>query len=285
MLYNPIGKAALSCVIATTLGFYMPRASQAAALTPLGNTAASPASINQVLNDISSPADTILIAQSALNPRSLSATGYGRAYAPIGQAAIILSYALNYYPETFPDENGTVALPPVVQESDLNTAVDALVGAGIARSAISVTRDTYSPQSLRIVVRVDSPTRDRIGTLVDLANAAVAKDNRFYTNPAGVVYTARDCQAAENTARQLAVTEAQNQVAAMASAVGVQTGELIGGSGSVIWSYSSPSSGSCPTSLDEILNYVGLYGTQTYDPSLSPQVPVDANVSLTYEIR
>lgn len=286
MLYKQIVKTVFGCAIATTLGFYVPEASQAANLTPLDETTANPVFVNRVPTGVSPlTTDTALIAQSVSNSRSLSASGYGRAYAPIDQAAIVLSYALNYYPETSPDENVIVAPSPTAQESDLNTVVDALVGAGIARSAIRVTRDAYSPQSLRVVVRVDSPTGDRISALVDLANATATKDNKFYTNSAGVVYTARDCQAAEDTARQMAITEARNQVAAMASAVGVQTGDLLGGSGSVIWSYSSPSSSSCPTSIDDILNYVGLYGAQAYDPSLSPQVPVDANVSLTYEIR
>lgn len=196
MSRKQIARAVLNCAIAATVtGFVLPKASQAADLRPTGD--AQPAS------------DAVLIAQNLPpNVRSLSASGYGRVTAPVDQAAIVFSYSLNYYPETVTDEN-MIALPPTAQESDLNPVVDALTGAGISRSAISVTRDAYGFQSLRLIVQVDRPTNERINTLVELANTAAMKDNKFASNSTGVVYTARDCQAAETTARQMAVRSSQ----------------------------------------------------------------------------
>ncbi len=272
MSRKQIVRAALNCAIAATVtGFVLPKASQAADLRPTGD--AQPAS------------DAVLIAQDLpSNVRSLSASGYGRVTAPVDQAAIVFSYSSNYYPEPVTDEN-VIASPPTVQESDLNSVVNALAGAGISRSAISVTRDAYGLQSLRLVVQVDRPTSERINTLVELANAAATEDNKFASNSTGVVYTARDCQAAETTARQMAVEEARRQATTMASAVGVQIGDILSVSGSTNWGYSGPSLGSCPSSISDVLSYIGLYGAQNYDPSVPLGVPVDASVSITYTLQ
>lgn len=267
MLYNQIGKTALSCAIATAIGFTLPEASSAQAI-PLST----------------SPTAERLVAQAVPpSPPSLTATGYGRAFAPVDQAAVIVSYALNYYPE-ITSEDGMLPQPPVAQPSDLSEIVDALVNAGIARSAISVSLGAHSFQSLRLIIRVDSPTRERLNELIELSNNTAIEDSRFIANTSGVVYTARDCQATENAARQLAIDDARAQTTALASGIGVQAGDLLSASGSVTWSYSTPFPAGCPSNLDDILSYTGLYGAQFYDPLLPPQVPVDVSVSLTYGI-
>ena len=253
--------------IATTANLAIPKASQAADFTPLSE-------------------HSLQIAQAVpSNARSLSATGNGIASVPADQAAIIISYVLNYYPEASNEQGGPIALPPTVQESDLKMVTDALISAGIPASNISYTREAYSGQTLRLTARVDNPTRERVNALVDLANSAAMKDGKFIASTSGVVYVARNCQSAETTARQSAMADARSQAAGLANTAGVKIGDLISVSSSPSWNYGGPFSASCPTSLDEVLRYGSLYVNQSYDPSQPSEVPVGVSVSLTYSME
>lgn len=260
-------KAVFAGAIATTAHLTIPRASQAADFTPSSKNA-------------------IRIAQALpSNVRSLSVTGNGISSVPADQAAILISYVLNYYPDTPSDPSKPPALPPTVQESDLKMVTDALVGAGVPASNISYTREAYSSQALRLTVRVNNPTRERVNALVDLANNAAMKDGKFIASTYGVVYVARDCQSAETAAYQAAMADARNQAVALADTANVKIGDLISVSSSPNSSYAGLSSTSCPTSLDEVLRHGNLYVNQSYDPSQPSEVLANVSVSLTYAME
>ena len=253
--------------IATTANLAIPKASQAADSTLLSE-------------------NSLQIAQAApSNVRSLSVTGNGISSVPADQAAILISYVLNYYPEASSEPSKPSPPPPTVQESDLKMVTDALTSAGVPVNNISYTQEAYSAQSLRLTARIDNPTRERVNALVDLANNAAMKDGKFIASTSGVVYVARACQSAETTARQAAMADAHNQAAALANAADVKIGDLISVSSNPSWNYGGPFSASCPTSLDEVLRYGSLYVNQSYDPSQPSEVPVGVSVSLTYAME
>ena len=245
----------------------IPKASQAADLTPSSENAL------QIAQAIPS------------NVRSLSVTGNGISSVPADQAAIVISYALNYYPEVPSEPGGALALPPAVQESDLKMVTDALVSAGVPADNISYTPEAYSFQALRLTVRVNNPTRERVNALVDLANNTAMKDSKFIASTSGVVYVARNCQSAETAARQAAMADARSQATALADTANVKIGDLVSVSSNPNWNYAGPFPTSCPTSLDEALRYNGSYTPQTYDPSQPSEVPVGVSISLTYAME
>lgn len=245
----------------------IPKASQAADFTPLSENA-------------------LQIAQAtSLNVGSLSVTGNGISSVPADQAAIIISYVLNYYPETSSEPGEPSPPPPPVQESDLKMVTDALIGAGVPANNISYTQEAYSAQSLRLTARINNPTRERVNALVDLANSAAMKDGKFIASGTGVVYVSRNCRSAETTARQAAMADARSQAAALASTADVKIGDLISVSSNPSWNYGGPFTASCPTSLDEVFQYGSLYVNQSYDPSQPSEVPVGVSVSLTYAME
>lgn len=273
MFNQSVFKAAVVCAIATTLGISISTSSQAAALTP---SSATPSGEHE-----------LQIAQAIVpNVRVLSVTGSGIGRVPADQAAIILSYSLNYYSE-MSSAPGAPALPPVAQASDLKTVTDALVGAGVSAGDIIITREPYSAQSLRMIIRVNNnPTRERITTLVDLAQNAGIKENKFMASISGVAYVSRNCKAAEATALQAAMANARAQAEALAAIANVSVGDLVSVSSSPSWSYAGPYPNStCPTSLDDVIQAVSSYGAQPYDPAMPVEVTAGASISLSYEME
>ncbi len=279
MLNRHVFKAAVVCAIATTLGYALPKSAQAATFTP--SSAASAAE---------RPAESGLqLAQATpLNSRTLNVTGNGNVSIPADQAALIFSYSSNYYPmpidASTPDAVPTP--PPALQASDLKMVTDALTGAGVSANDINVVPEPYSNQSLRMTVRVSNPSRERISRLVDAANAAATKENKFMGGVSGAIFVARDCKSAETRARESAMADARAQAQALASTAGVTIGDLISVTGTPnYYSYAGPYPAStCPTSLDEALRYA-TYGATPYDPSAPTEVTFGASVSLTYEME
>jgi uncharacterized protein YggE len=278
MFNQQVFKAAVVCAIATTLGLFIPKSAQAAAFT---SSSAIPSSMT--------PSDDVQLAQFVAIPSdtpTLSVTGNGIGRVPADQAAIILSYSLNYYPDLSSEPGAAPAAPPAAQASDLKPVTDALVGAGIAAGDITIVREPYSAQALRMTVRVNSPTRERISTLIDLAQGTALKDNKFIGSTSGVVYVSRNCQAAEDAARESAMTSARAQAEALAATAGVTVGELMSISSSPSWGYAGPFPGtSCPTTLDESLKAMSSYGTQPYDPLMPAEVMSANSISLVYSIQ
>jgi uncharacterized protein YggE len=273
MFNQQVFKAAVVCAIATTLGLFIPKSSQAADFTP---SSATPSDEVQLAQFVAIPSDT----------RTLAVTGNGIGRVPADQAAIVLSYSLNYYPDMSSEPGAAPTAPPAAQASDLKPVTDALVGAGIAAGDITIVREPYSAQALRMTVRVNSPTRERISTLIDLAQGTALKDNKFIGSTSGVVYVSRNCQAAEDAARESAMTSARAQAEALAATAGVTVGELMSISSSPSWGYAGPFPGtSCPTTLDESLKAMSSYGTQPYDPLMPAEVMSANSISLVYSIQ
>jgi hypothetical protein len=278
MFNHHLFKATVIGAIATAIGMSMPKAVQAADFTPS----------HPNLTD----SGELLLAQTAVSAdmRILSVAGNGVGRVAADQAAIVFSYSLNYYPDmsaSMPDAPGAMPPPPpIAQASDLKAVTDALTGAGIAASDISIVRESYSAQSLRMTVKVNNPTRERISSLVELAQNTAAKDSKYMASTNGVIYAARNCQAAEATARQEAMNSARAQAEALAATAGVSIGDIVRITGSPSWNYIGPYSNStCPNNLNDSLQAMSSYGAMPYDPSLPAEVTTTMTISLDYEIK
>lgn len=283
MLNFRLLKTVLVCAIATTSAIIVPKAAQAADLTPALGSPAN-AQTNAPTHVLPSERSRQLAQFVPLNARQLSVTGTGTASAPADKAAIILSYTLNYSPEASSDPNAPPPLPPTITEADLRPVKDALIAAGVAASDISFAPEPYNTQSLRMIIRLDRPTRERLNALIDVANTVSAKDSRFYFSPSGVVFSVQSCEAAETTALQAAMTDAREQAAALSNTANVQIGDILAVTGSTTWRASSPFSSICPNNIDDAIRYTSQYGAQPYDPSQPAEVFVDSSISVSYEI-
>jgi uncharacterized protein YggE len=275
-----VTKTAFVGVIAALMSFTLPIASQA------NDSVASPSSAQNPAT-AARPAPLQLAQTITPSQSTLGVTGYGRAFAPADQVAILLSYTPNYYPEPPSDTSvPTPIMPPAAQESDLQPVVDALVGAGVPRNDISFSREAYNPQVVRLVLRVANPSRERVSTLVQLANSTPAKDGKLALAVTNMVFSARDCSATEASAREAAVADARAQAAALADDTGVQLGELLNVTGYGTWGYAGPATSKCPNNLSEVLRNATQYGSVVaYDPSLPLDISLDFSVSLTYAIQ
>jgi uncharacterized protein YggE len=219
------------------------------------------------------------------SPQTLTVTGAGRSSLPADQAAVVLSYYANFYPTYSEDPNQPPPTPPVVQPADLQPVVAALTGAGIPANHITVSRDPFNAtQGLRILVKVDRPSRDRLGQIIDLANTTASQGGKFAPNSVNVLLAASNCQTSIDTARQAAVSDVQSRATALAQATEVDLGGLI-----AVSEYSSigfyGASGTCPSNIDDVIRASAQYGTQSYDPSLAPEISVEVGITATYEIE
>jgi uncharacterized protein YggE len=282
-----IAKTAFSFAIATLMGLATATIGQAT--ETVVDTVAIEQNLISIPSDAADGAATNLHLAQAILPITseiVSVTGTGRALAPVDQAALLLSYSSNYYPEPPSDPTAAPMLPPPAQESDLQPVVDALVGAGVARSDISFSREPYNIQAIRVVVRVANPTRERIQTLTQLAATTPTKNNKLTFGSNQVVLTARNCAETEARARQAAIAEARAQATALANDAGVRLGELVGISGYSMWGSGGPSGSKCPTDLDEALRYAAQFGVMLpYDSSQPLDVSIDYSVSVNYAME
>ncbi len=206
---------------------------------------------------------------------SLSVTGTSQLNVPADQATVVLLYSPNSY------SSDSSSQSPVVQPSDLKTVVNAVTNTGVAAANAQAFADPSSPGSMRVWVVLNQPNQAKINQIIDTANTAATKTNRYLASSASVGYTVKDCGAAEAQARQAAMTDAQNRAVALAKAAGAQVGRASSLSESVSWN--SGYSSSCPVSNDPTA--FGYYSLPPYDPSQPAVVKLIYSLSASYDMR
>lgn len=227
----------------------------------------------------------LLMAQSASAAGydgSLSVTGISQLSAPADQALVVLTYYPNSYYATDYTDPDAAPQPLQVQPADLKNVVDALTTTGIPSSNVRAYPDLTSPGSMRVRLTLDQPTQSRLEQIIETANTAVTKSNRYTTSGAVVGYTISDCQTIEDQARRAAMTDAQNRAEALAEVAGAEVGRVFSLSESVSWgnNYSS----ACPSSSDPTV-YSDFYSLPMYDPAVPPVVKVLYSLSVSYEMK
>lgn len=210
--------------------------------------------------------------------RSLYVTGTSQISAPADLAVILLSYYPNTYSTDYSDSSGSLQIQP----SDLKTAEEAAVDAGVAASNVKAYADLTSPGSMRIRLVVNNPSSSTIEQTINAINTAIVKTNRFVNGGASVGYTISNCQAVEAQARQAAMADARSRATALADVADAQISDVISVSESVSWgsSYST----ACPSDSSPT-TYADVYSIPVYDPAAPAAVPLTYSLSVTYGMK
>jgi uncharacterized protein YggE len=225
-----------------------------------------------------------LLAQFAPYPGSsgITATGSGTATAPADSALIYFTYYSNYYPTPSEDPNAPPPLPPAVTAADMKPVVDAIVAAGVPAAGVEATADPSSMGSFRIRARMDRPTQATVQRVIAAANEAATKGGKYAGGGSQVAYLTNNCAAVENQARQNAIRDLQSRATALASAAGIQMGNMMSIAESSIWGMGySPT---CPSASDPMV-VQNPYAIAPADLTVPPVVQVTSQVTATYEMK
>lgn len=240
------------------------------------------ASVAQAAEETADSTPSVMqLAQAAPAGGTLYVTGVSQLTAPADQAIIVLSYYFNSYGTEADFSNPTPAQPQV-QASDLSTAIDAAVAAGVTASQVKAFPDLTSPGSMRVRMVLDQPTQSKVEQTIEAVNTAIVKANRFINGGASVSYTLRDCQGLESRARQAAMADAQQRAAALATVSNVELGSLFSLSESVTWGSNYMTT--CPSS-DDLATYTDYYSSPMYDPTQPSVIRLLYSLSATYNLK
>lgn len=224
-----------------------------------------------------------LAQETSLQPQTISVVGAGQASVPATEAAILLTYVSNSYPEY--SDTGEVVTPATFpQPADLQSIVDAVKAEGIA-SDIKVSQE-YDYQYLQMTIRLKNPTRDRVNKIKAAAAKKAIEEGNFSVSPSGVIYVTDSCEGLESTARERAMADAKAQAGLLAAASGLALGELSAVSGGSNFNYYGPSDLTCPTDLDKILaTGDGNLGSFAGYNSGSSDITVNFSIYATYKVK
>lgn len=230
-------------------------------------------------------------------PSTISAHGYGAASAPADSATIQIVVGDSAYggppqapaPGSTPGEQERRAVEPVIA---------ALVEQGIPEGDIEIIVGVYVSNMMSIggpataVVRftIESPSVDRIAELIDAATVGAAEE-RLVVGGIAVLYDVEDCAALEREARQMAIADAEERADLQAELLGVSRGDLITARDvpygiESAWSVVSPfgpDGGCSPADIDSLM--LASYSPMTFDPTAEPEVHVQAQIELTFEME
>lgn len=166
-----------------------------------------------------------------------------------------------------------------ITEAQLQSVIDALVAAGVARDDIEfIGQGYYDKYSSSATLRATVANLDAVDAAVNAATAAAANLGSIQLSSTNVVYTIADCAALESEATKAAVDDAKDRGTAFAQTLGVGIGAITGASN---YSYSPYGGSACGSA------YGGPYplADASIAASGSRTVQVFANVSVTYAIQ
>jgi len=268
MTQHRVVSAFLGLVALSTSMVGTAQISQAADLNPAANA---------------TPSSEFQVAQATLTPESriVSVTGTGQANIPADQAILLISFYPNSYYSGEPTAPNAPPAQPQVQPNDLKAATDAATSAGF--SDVKAYPDFTTPGAMRVQIGINQPTQAKLNQVIESVNTAIIKTNRYTSSGVSVSYGIRDCNAAEEKVRQIAISEANRRAVALASGSGAQMGDVMSLSESITWGTNY--TGVCPLA-DDLASYADIStGYPYYDPSVPPAVRVVYSLSATYGLR
>jgi uncharacterized protein YggE len=228
-------------------------------------------------------------ASYSISNDGLTVTGYGMAAADADSAVLELYFSTSSaYPSTGEGSSGSsqpgaTAAPTTpaaaISEGDLQSVIDALTAAGVARSDIEfIGGSYYDPYYASATLGVTVHDMSKIGDLVTAATGAAANLTNVYLQSSYVSYTMADCSALEATALREAVSDADARSTALASALNVTRGAIKGASTDAYSPYGGTACGG---------GYAGPYalGGIAYAEGQSKQVTVYSTVSISYALQ
>jgi uncharacterized protein YggE len=243
-------------------------------------------------------------------PLGIVVQGYGRATAPADTARVgfVVGKSGDIYPMPLgepgvipesggveggsvegeiapskPDIYPTPVLPEPITEADLQPLVDAIKAQGVSDTDIKVTiypASYYGPYGAS-TARVTVTLRDtnKVGSLIDAGNQAVAESGSLYMQNVGVTYSVNNCDALLTEARSAAVEDARDNGAGLAEALGVGLGAI---QGATEYSYDPYGYSSCqPQSGPDYYQYEG----PPFDPAQPAEVQIISNVTISFAMQ
>ncbi|HAG84013.1 MAG TPA: hypothetical protein DCL61_23390 [Cyanobacteria bacterium UBA12227] len=170
-------------------------------------------------------------------------------------------------------------------EEKLQPIVDALVRSGVPADTIEVRiiKANFSffggsQGGAEVVVKIETPTRDRLEAIVDTATEAADNIEEILLNTVGVEYAVDDCQVLEQSAYQSAVEDAQNRASSIAQATGAELRQVP--------SIAEPFYGVFLPGCNSKANLpFGTIAASPYDPNAPIEVEVTKDIFVTYTVK
>lgn len=218
------------------------------------------------------------------NRRLVSVVGNGQASAPADYADLQMVFGAG--DAYFQSETPTPLAP--LREADLQPIADAIEALGIPPENIQIylgVSPGMTPDlaiSPRLQVRLDSPTHRSIRQVIDAVQTVDRASDRLALQQFGTSYSLNDCRPLEGAARLSAMADAETKSQSIATAAGLEIGELVALSGgdaypTLYGGYACPSS---PTA------YIDPYSVPPpYTPFIPVEVRLTATVTTVYEMQ
>ena len=237
------------------------------------------------------------LAQSTGTQEStIAVQGYGTATAPADSAIVQMVVGDSAYGAP-PQPPAPGSTPGAQERQAVEPVVRALVDQGIAEGDITVlvgpnVQEYMSfggPATAAIRFTVEAPTAEGMQQLIDAATSGAAEE-RMVVGRVTAVFKVDDCAALEREARELAIADAEVRANEQAELLGVTRGDLVASRDvpmglESLYSLASPASiSSCSPAADVSTLLSGAYGPSTLDPTAEPEVRLQAQVELTYEM-
>ncbi|HEY9805736.1 MAG TPA: SIMPL domain-containing protein [Candidatus Obscuribacterales bacterium] len=238
------------------------------------------------------PATPISIAQLAYPanplgsaPRNITVLGQGQVAAPADIARLeIQMISRNPFGDNAAVPNRLSVGNQPLQTSVLQPVVEALEAIGVPTAAITV--QATSSESAEVVVLLEKPSRPRVQQVVLTASNAAQQTNRLEVQSVGAEYAVRNCKPLENASRRAALSDAQERLQALATAVKVRVGAVLQVTEFPVTG--SPSAFSrCGSKVGAPANPLSPPSTSAppYDPAAPTEVRVLSQISVTYAIE
>lgn len=218
-------------------------------------------------------------------PRNITVLGQGQVTAPADTARLeIQLISRNPFGADAGVPNRLALNNQPLQTTVLQPVVAALEAIGVPIAAITV--QATSSESAEVIVLLEKPTRPRVQEVVLTASNAAQKTQRLEVQSVGAEYAVRNCKPLENASRRAALSDAQQRLQALATAVRVRLGD-------VLQVTEFPVAGS-PSTFSQCGSKVGApasllsppsTGAPPYDPAAPTEVRVLSQISVTYAIE
>jgi uncharacterized protein YggE len=224
-------------------------------------------------------------------------TGSGTANAAV--SAALVQYLLRFGPDA---PQMTEASPemskgyygesyPAPDDDAMAHVVEALTGAGIPEANIKTFPGSDTMYGLFgagvSVVAASIDDSDLLASLGDIlsAGADAASETNLSIDQIGAIYTTADCEAVNDDALAAAAADANTQAAALAKALGVQLGDLVGATSSPSYSpYSGYSGGSGACAPAPTLDDAASIYFPTFIAGADPEFTITASITLTFAL-
>ncbi len=217
--------------------------------------------------------------------RSLTVVGQGLVTAPADTA--LLEFRFGKREQSRTDNNSpelSIQAARQFTETALQPVVNALKKKGIPASHITI--QTGSIQNPKLLVKLDKPTQEGIQDIALTVDQSLRSSQQLFVQGIGAGYSVNRCAPLERSARQIALSDAQNALTTLAQDVAVGLGEIL--SITVLPLVGPINSVGCGTRIGVPMSPLSFTSDELlppYNPDDKPEVQVRSQVSVTRAIK